>query len=157
MDEKEAKGVSLELMASAKDVYVTTIDEEGFPQTRVMFNLRQRDQSPSLTSMFQGHEDDFLLYLATNTSSAKINQIKANSAACIFYCNSEEFHSLMLAGNIEIVDDSEMKSTLWQDGWEIYYPGGPDDPDYTVLRLLPIKAKGWYKEQEFGFSLGGKA
>ena len=156
MDTKEAKRVSLELMASTEAAYVTTIDEGGFPQTRVMFNLRYKEQFPSLIELFQGH-DDLLVYLTTNTSSAKISQIKANPAGCVFYCNCKEFHSLMLAGTIEMVDDPEMRKTLWQDGWEIYYPKGPSDPDYTVLRLSPIKAKGWYKDQAFEFSLGGKA
>ena len=153
--EKE-KRLSLELMASTEAAYVTTIDEGGFLQTRVMFNLRYKEQFPSLIEIFQGHEDDLLVYLGTNTSSAKIDQIKANPAGCVFYCNYKEFHSLMLAGKIEIVDDPGIKKALWQDGWEIYYPSGPDDPDYTVLRLLPSKAKGWYKDQAFEFSLGGK-
>jgi general stress protein 26 len=157
MNREEAKRVGLELMALAEGAYVTTIDEDGFPQTRVMFNLRYKEQFPSLIEIFQGHEEDLLIYLTTNTSSAKISQIKANPAACVFYCNFKEFHSLMLAGKLEIVDDSEMKKALWQDGWEIYYPSGPDDPDYTVLRLSPIKAKGWFKDQAFGFSIGEKS
>jgi general stress protein 26 len=122
-----------------------------------MFNLRYKEQFPSLVEIFQEHEENLLVYLGTNTSSTKIDQIKANPAGCVFYCNYKEFHSLMLAGRIEIVNDPEIKKALWQDGWEIYYPSGPDDPDYTVLRLLPIKAKGWYKDQAFEFSLGGKA
>ena len=154
MNREDAKQVSLELLASTEAVYVTTVDEGGFPQTRVMFNLRYKEQFPSLMEIFQGHENDLLIYLATNTSSAKINQIKTNPAGCVFYCNYKEFHSLMLAGNFEILDDPEIKKELWQDGWEIYYPSGPDDPDYTVLRLLPFKAKGWYKDQAFEFSFG---
>ena len=154
MDKKEAKRVSLELLASTEAAYVTTIDEEDLPQTRVMFNLRYKEQFPSLMEIFEGHDEDLLVYLATNTSSAKIDQIKANPAGCVFYCNFKEFHSLMLAGKFEIVDNPEIKKELWQDGWEIYYPTGPDDPDYTVLRLFPLKAKGWYKEQAFEFSLG---
>ncbi|UCE17070.1 MAG: pyridoxamine 5'-phosphate oxidase family protein [Gemmatimonadota bacterium] len=156
MDEKEAKQLSLGLMASTEAVYVTTIDWDGFPQTRVMFNLRFREQFPSLTEIFEGHEDDLLVYLATNTSSAKINQIKTNPAGCVYYCNVKEFHSLMLPGKFEFVDAPEIKKALWQEGWEIYYPKGPSDPDYTVLRLFPVRAKGWYKDGAFEFSLKDK-
>ena len=142
MEEKKARQFSLELMASAEAVVVTTIDEEGFPQTRAMFNLRNIEQFPSLSELFQGHDDDLLIYLSTNTSSSKIDQIKANPAVSTFYCKPIEFHSLMLSGRTEIVPDIKIKEAIWQDGWEMYYPEGPSDSDYTILRLLPVKAKG---------------
>lgn len=154
MDKKEAKRLSIELMASAEAVYVTTIDEAGLPQTRVMFNLRNREQFPSLAELFQGHDDDLLIYLSTNTSSSKIDQMKTNPAVCAFYCKPKEFHSLMLSGRIEIIPEMEMKEAIWQDGWEMYYPKGPSDSDYTILRLMPVKAKGWYKDQPLQYNLG---
>jgi general stress protein 26 len=49
----------------------------------------------------------------------------------------------------------ELKNRIWQDEWKIYYPQGPSDPDYTILRLLPIKAKGWHKDRPFAFRPGG--
>ena len=61
--------------------------------------------------------------------------------------------SLMLAGIAEIVTDSKLKKQLWQNGWEMYWPGGVDDPEYTVLRLLPAFAKGWSKDGAFEFKL----
>ncbi len=60
---------------------------------------------------------------------------------------------MMLTGKIEIVTDENLKKEIWQAGWEIYWPDGPDGPQYTVLRLLPDFAKGWYKEGPFEFSL----
>jgi pyridoxamine 5'-phosphate oxidase len=62
---------------------------------------------------------------------------------------------VMLAGDIEIVDDSEVRSALWNDGWERYYPQGPDDPDHTVLRLYPKLVQGWYQATRFEFTLEG--
>ena len=61
----------------------------------------------------------------------------------------------MLAGDIEVVDDSGIRNALWTDGWEVFYPGGPDDPDHTVLRLYPEYATSWYKGQRFEFNIGG--
>ena len=60
---------------------------------------------------------------------------------------------MMVSGNIEIVLDLEIKKMLWQDGWESYYPEGPDDPDNTVLRLRPNFARGWYNSAKFEFKL----
>ena len=59
----------------------------------------------------------------------------------------------MLSGKIEIETDLEIKRQIWQDGWERYYPQGPTDPDYTVLRLRPLLARGWYQGKPFKFKL----
>ena len=153
MEEKEAKRVSLELMKVAEAAYLSTIDSNGFPQTRVMGNLRNAEQYPGLTEIFGEHSDDFLIYLTTSKSSAKMQQIRANPKISVYFCNPDEFHTLMLAGRTEEVADQNLKKQLWQDGWEVYWPDGVDSPEYTVLRLLPDFARGWYKEGAFEFKL----
>ncbi|MGD9100138.1 MAG: pyridoxamine 5'-phosphate oxidase family protein [Anaerolineae bacterium] len=155
MKTEEIKQASLELIESAPAAYLTTIGPDGFPHTRAMLNLRNKEMYPNQVPLFAPHQDDMMIYFSTNTSSSKIGQIKANTRVCVYYCNPEQFHGLMLSGNIEIVDDAQIRQALWNEGWERYYPGGPHDPDHTVLRLYPAFAKGWYKAQGFEFDLGG--
>lgn len=153
MNVDELKKASIDLMEISEAVYLTTIDRSGFPYTRAMLNLRNRKQYPSLAELFGKHNDDFLIYFSTNTSSGKIKQIKANPNVSVYYCNPKEFHGLMLSGRIEIDTDPAIRKTLWHDGWERYYPEGVDDPDYTVLRLLPNLARGWYQAAPFEFKM----
>jgi len=151
MNDREIRRTSLELLESAEGAYVTTIDEYGYPQTRCMFNLRNKTKFPKLVDIFENHKDDFMILFTTNTSSAKTAQIKKNPAVCVYYCKPDKFHGLMLSGEIEILNDPGIREELWHDGWERYYPAGPDDPDHTVLRLYPTKAKGWAQGQAFNF------
>jgi general stress protein 26 len=151
----ELKAASIELMETAQAVYLTTLGPGGYPYTRAMLNLRNREQYPDQVELFAKHQDDLLVYFSTNTSSQKLDQIKADPRVSVYYCNPEQFHGLMLSGDIEIVDDSNLRHTLWNEGWERYYPSGPDDPDHTVLRLRPKSVRGWYKARNFGFDLGG--
>ena len=95
-----------------------------------------------------------LVYFSTNTSSHKLRQIKADPRVSVYYCNPGQFHGLMLSGDIEVIDDSALRQALWNEGWERYYPGGPDDPDHTVLRLRPKRAMGWYNASRFEFGIG---
>jgi general stress protein 26 len=118
-----------------------------------MLNLRDKEQYPNQVRLFETHQGDLMIYCSTNTSSGKIRQIKANPRVSVYYCNPAKFHGAMLRGDIEIVDDSELRQALWNDGWEMYYPGGPDDPDHTVLRLYPKSVKGWYKAAAFEFEV----
>ena len=133
----------LNLIENADGVYFTTIDLEGFPQTRVVFNLRNREQFPDYTNIFNEHKEDFMLIFGTNTSSSKIEHIKANPNVCAYF--RKEWEGLMLKGVIEIVIDDEFKKMLWQEDWEKYYKYGVNDPDYTVLKLLPKYGKYYHQ------------
>jgi len=154
MNDDVLKEACVELMETADGAYLSTVGEDGYPHTRFVFNLRNREQFPGQAPLFAQHRDDLMIYVSTNTSSSKIREIKANPRVSVYYCNPKRFHGVMLAGDIEIVGDSEVKKALWNDGWERYYPAGVDDPDYTVLRLFPKRVAGWYESSRFEFALG---
>jgi len=154
MNDDVLKEACVKLMETADGAYLSTVGEDGYPHTRVVFNLRNRQQFPGQVLLFAQHRDDLMIYVSTNTSSGKIREIKADPRVSIYYCNPKRFHGVMLTGDIEIVDDSEVKKALWNDGWERYYPAGVDDPDYTVLRLFPKRVAGWYESSRFEFALG---
>lgn len=133
-------------------MYLSTIDESGFPPTRAMENLRNTKRFPKLENFFKQHSDKFWILLSTNTSSAKIQHIKKNPAVCAYYCRPREYSGLALRGTAEIVEDRRLKEAVWHDYWTRYYPKGVTDPDYTVLSLHPAQCEGWGKSQRFFFS-----
>lgn len=149
MEEKELKQECLKLMETSEVAYLGTIGGDGFPQIRAMMNLRNKEQWPGLSVLFGRHKEDFLIYFTTCGSTAKVEQIRANPSVSVYYARPEQFHGMMVAGKIEVVTDENLKKEIWQDGWEMYYP----DKKYTLLRLLPAFAKGWYKEGPFEFGL----
>ena len=153
MEEKEAKRMSLELMKVVQDAYLSTVDSDGSPQARVMGNLRNKEQCRIAEELFAGHDEDFLIYMLTGHSSDKMQQIRANSKVSVYFCNSAQFHTLLLVGNVEEIDDLDLKKRIWQDEWKIHWPGGPEDPEFIMLKLLPKWAKGWHKEGDFEFKL----
>jgi len=157
METIAAQRLSLDLLETAEAAFVTTIDPDGFPQTRAMFNLRRKEQFPGLAGLFKDHQDDFLVYFTTNTSSPKIEHIKKNPKVSIYYCKPGEFRGLMLSGEMAVVTDRSEKEHVWQKDWEMYYPGGMHDPDHTVLRLRPMTAKYYHQLDLFHFDLKGKA
>ena len=153
MDESQARPFALELMALSEAAYLATVDGDGHPHIRAMLNLRNRIQYPRLAALFSEHVDDLVVYFTTNTSSPKVAQVRTNPAVAVYYCEPAKFHGLMLGGDMEIVDEPKVREALWQDGWENYYSGGPNDPDHTVLRLRPSVAGGWHGEGKFQFDL----
>ena len=154
MNKQDLESACLEIMETAEVVYVSTIDEGGFPHTRAMFNLRNKAEFPRQAALFTDHQSDLMVYLSTNSSSKKLGQIRANPKVCLYYCLPASFRGLMLAGEIEIVDSSEVRKAFWNEGWERYYPSGPDDPDHTALRLYPQWVEGWYRGERYEFGVG---
>jgi pyridoxamine 5'-phosphate oxidase len=153
MNDKEIREMCLDLVNTGWPAYVTTVDSEGFPQTRAMFNLRNKERFPKLESFFQYLQDDFTQIFTTNTSSTKIKDIKNNRAVSVYYCDPETWRGVMFSGLIEIVTDMATKKSIWHPEWSKYYLSGYDDPDHTVLRLIPTMAKGWTGSNTFKLDL----
>ena len=154
IDKNEAQKLSLELMETTKAAYLTTIDRKGFPITRAMFNLRNKEQFPELSDFFAKQENQFVIYITTNTSSSKIEHIKENPKISVYYCDTQDFKGVMCGGEVEIVEDMNIKREIWLDWWTRYYPKGLEDPDNTLLRLNPKIAKFYHRLQNVEFKPG---
>ena len=156
MKDQEIRAKCLELMATAPAAFISVIGEDGFPRIRGMLNLRNRVHYPNHMHLYADHDRDFLAYLSTNTSSRKRAEIERNPRIGLYYSLPEQFLGFGLVGSVEIVEDRAIKSAVWVNGWEKYYSeiGTPEDPDYTLLRMLPVEASGWFAGTKFQFEIG---
>jgi general stress protein 26 len=153
MDVEEAKKLGIKLMAESKAAILTTIDSDGFPITRAMFNLRNRDQFPEFSEFFENQQNPFTIFISTNTSSSKVTQLSQNPRMCVYFVDAEDFKGFMLGGSAEIINDKEIKEKIWLDWWTRYYPEGLEDPDYTLVRMKPTNARFYYKLNQVNFEL----
>jgi general stress protein 26 len=150
---EEFKGISTSLIERSKAAFLTTIDSDGFPITRAMFNLRNKEQFPEFVEFYREQENIFTIYISTNTSSSKVSHIRNNPKISVYYCDPDEFKGLMFGGEVIIVDDKNLKYKIWLDWWDKYYLEGIDDPDYTLLQLNPKQARYYYKLKQDIFEL----
>lgn len=152
MELEEVKKLCLELMESSKAVYLTTIDSEGYPITRAMFNLRNKEQFPEFLDIYKGLDNDFEIYISTNTSSSKIAHIKKNPKISVYFCDTEDFKGVMFGGEAELIEDMKVKQKFWLDWWTRYYSKGLEDPDYILIHLNPKTAQFYYRLQKIEFT-----
>jgi general stress protein 26 len=150
---EEVKNSALKLISESKAAYLTTIDLEGFPITRAMFNLRNKEQFPEFSEFFKNQKDIFTIYISTNTSSTKVEHLKNNPLLCVYFCDADNFQGFMLGGSVEFIDDIKLKKNIWLDWWTKYYPKGIEDSDYTLLRLAPKTGRYYYKLKQVNFKL----
>jgi len=145
----------LQLIETLPVCHLTTIDSEGFPHTTAMNNLRNKHLYPNLAELYQDQDNDFVIYLSTSQQSDKMARMLANPKVSAYFCQADQFHGLMLGGEIEVIADQNLKNRIWQEGWTMYYPNGLEGPEYGIMRLVPTRAKGWCKNGPFELKLGG--
>jgi general stress protein 26 len=127
------------LVEQSEFALLSTVNEDDFPETRAMLNLHNKSMFPSLQTYFK---DDFTAcYFSSNTASQKLNQILYSNKASVYYVNPKTFEGLLMKGTLEIIKDKALKNDFWQDNWTMYYKGGIDDPDYSLLKFIPSEYK----------------
>ena len=122
-------------------VFVSSVDEEGYPNTKAMNAPRKREGIREF-------------YFSTNTSSIRVKQYLNQPKACIYFCDKRFYRGVMLKGRMEVLEDEESKEMIWLPGDTMYYPEGVTDPDYCVLRFIAEEGRYYsnFKSEAFTVS-----
>ena len=143
---EELQNLVNELMEKPSIAHLATIDENGSPSIRAVFNLRCKEKFPHPAKVIEEYDDNpYTVYISTNTSSTKIKHISKEKRIALYFSLPDEVKGIMLQGEAEILDDMMFKEKIWVDNWKIYYPQGFDDPDFTILKLEPKLLRGWFR------------
>ncbi len=126
------------LIDKCKTSIISSIDSDGFPNTKAMLKVRER----------VGIKE---FYFSTNTSSMRVKQYIENNKACIYFYDSRFPKGVMLKGYMEVLQDEESRKRIWKLGDRLYYPQGVNDPDYSVLKFTAIKGRYYssFKSEDF--------
>ena len=118
--------------------FIGSVSAEGFPNVKAMLAPRKRI---GLKTM----------YFTSNTSSMRAAQYRNDSKACVYFCDRRFFRGVMLTGTMEVLEDSESREMIWQEGDTMYYPLGVTDPDYCVLRFTAESGRYYsnFKSEDF--------
>ncbi len=110
--------------------FISSIDEEGFPNTKAMLRPRKRSGLKEF-------------YFSTNTSSMRVKQFINESKACIYFYHKGlvKYEGVMLTGKMEVLTDQGSKNMIWKKGDTMFYKNGVTDPDYCVLKFTAIKGR----------------
>ncbi len=126
------------LIDKQKTAYLSSVDADGFPNTKAMLAPRER-------------EGVKIFYFTTNTPSLRVAQFRAAPKACIYFSDTRFFRGVMLRGTIEVLTDTASKQRIWRDGDTMYYPEGVTDPDYCVLKFTAVSGRYYsnFKSEDF--------
>lgn len=116
------------LIDRQRTAFLSSVDEQGFPNTKAMLPPRERNGIKTF-------------YFTSNTSSMRAAQWRTNPKACLYFCDPRFFRGAMLIGTVEVLENPEYKERIWREGDTMYYPGGVTDSDYCVLRFTAVRGR----------------
>jgi general stress protein 26 len=114
-----------EIMGMQKYCALVTIDSSGQPQMRTM------NPFPP--------EDDLTVWIATNSRSRKVQEIRANTRVCLYYADHAEASGYVaIFGKAILVDDMNEKLKRKRDYWAQAFP----DWKYLIpIKVVPEKVE----------------
>ncbi|WP_231962812.1 pyridoxamine 5'-phosphate oxidase family protein [Polaribacter sp. KT25b] len=121
---KDLKEIAKEIMISAKNCALITVDSLGVAHARTM--------DPFLP------EEDFTVWLGTNSKSLKVRQIKQNKLVTLYYFDAKNVSYVTLQGVAHIVNTQKEKEKFWKNEWENFYKNKATD--YMLIKFIPNKA-----------------
>jgi len=117
----ELKIAAREIMSSARNCALITLDNEGNPGVRTM--------EPFLP------EDDFTVWLGTSPKTRKVSQIKNNPNVTLYYVDIDGSGYVAMHGIAQLVNDQSEKEKRWKEQWKAYYKNKSDD--YILIKVSP--------------------
>ena len=111
-----------EIMQSAGNCALITLDEEGNPRVRAMDPFAP--------------EEDLTIWFGTNSRSRKVDQIKKDPRVSLYYLDKDASGYVIINGKARLVNDPNEKEKRWKAEWEAFYPD--KNEDYLLIEVTPI-------------------
>jgi general stress protein 26 len=84
-----------------------------------------------------------LIFFVTDVRGHKDDEIEARPEVCFVVIDQDDKAYLSITGRARVSRDPERAAAIWKKTDDVWWPGGPDDPNVRVLTLEPDTAELW--------------
>jgi len=88
-------------------------------------------------------DDEGNLWFFSNKASDKNDEIKNNDSVQLVYAKNSSSEFLVVNGKAELVYSKEKIDELWTSMAKAWFPEGKDDPNISVIKIVPQDAHYW--------------
>ena len=88
-------------------------------------------------------DDDGSIWFFTKASSPKVDEIEESKKVSIAIINESSNNYLMIHGTAYMVNDKSKMKELWSAILKAWFPLGLDDPDMTLIKVIPNEVNYW--------------
>jgi general stress protein 26 len=109
-----------------------------------MFQTLTANPPFSLRPMSPVETDDTgNIWFFSGRHSDKNHDITTNPHVQLIFSNMQDSEFLSVYGMASIIDDRKRFEELWTPLVNVWFPGGVDDPELTLIKVTPITAHYW--------------
>jgi general stress protein 26 len=123
-------------------------------QTARVWDLIEKVGVCMLTTQFAGglrarpvearpDRDAGLIFFVTDIRSAKEHEIEVSSDVGLVFVNPKDNAYLSITARACVTRDLEKAQAAWRKTDEVWWPGGPSDPNVCLLQVEPSHAELW--------------
>ena len=88
--------------------------------------------------------DAGIIWFVTDVRGAKDDEIGADhDIGLVFFIDESDRAYLSITGRAVVTRDTAKTKEIWKTTDDIWFPGGPDDPNVRLLRIEPVTAELW--------------
>lgn len=89
-----------------------------------------------------GVDDEGHVWFFTDGTSPKIDEIRQEQQVLLTFQKDHQKY-LSFAGTARIVTDRAKIESLWKEPYRVWFPGGLENPDLALVRIIPEYADYW--------------
>ena len=90
-------------------------------------------------------EENGRMWFFSDDHSAKAHEIETDTRVHIV-CQHDRSAYLSLDGHAELVHDRAKVAELWKEPFQVWFPGGKDDPNIVLIGVTPEVGEYWDNE-----------
>ena len=98
-------------------------------------------------------DDEGNLWFLSSKSSSQNQDIQADSRVQLFYSQKSSSEYLSVFGDATILFDREIAKELWNPMVKAWFTEGVDDPDLSIIKVVPSDAYYWDTKNNKAVSL----
>src|ERR1700681_4574093 len=87
--------------------------------------------------------DAGLIFFVTDMRSAKEDEIEAAPDVGLVILDPKDKAYLSITGRARVMLDAAKMKAVWRKTDELWWPGGPTDPNVCLMRIEPLTAELW--------------
>ena len=119
--------IAREIMKEADYCFFMTHGESGEINARLMHPFEP--------------DAEFNVWLGASPNSRKVREILKQSKVTLAFINPRSTAYVTIVGTAVLDGNQDLKRKYWRSYWSDMYPGGPDNDEYILIKIIPTRVE----------------
>jgi general stress protein 26 len=84
-------------------------------------------------------DTEFNVWLGASPNSRKVREILKDNKVTLAFLNPRSTAYVTIVGTAALDSNLELKRKYWRSYWTDMYPGGPDNSEYILIKIIPTR------------------